>query len=115
MKSVSNTETWVCTCLLKTTTQRHVYSTTFQILSRKTQQKKMANAQTEIRLIEFVINEEETTCNLFYTSSEPDNPFWGGGWKNKAFNKGVSIVDFINLEVSNFLDWDNGKKSGQFK
>jgi len=35
----------------------------------------MANAQTEVRLIEFVINEEETTCNLFYTSSEPANPF----------------------------------------
>lgn len=75
----------------------------------------MANVQTEIRLIEFVINKDETICNLFYTSSEPDNPFWGGGWKNKSFASGVSIVDFINLEAANYLDWNNGKLGGQFK
>lgn len=75
----------------------------------------MANAQLEIRLIEFVVNPEETICNLFYTSSEPDNPFWGGGWKNKTFPKSTSIVAFILKEVDDFLQWDNGKKSGQFK
>ncbi len=70
---------------------------------------KMANVQTEVKLIEFAINEEETTCNILYKSSEPGDPFWGGGWKNKTFAKEVSIVDFMNLEVSNYLQWDNGK------
>lgn len=75
----------------------------------------MANAQTEVRLLEFVINPEETICNLFYTSSEPDNPFWGGGWKNKSFSKTKNIVEFMNEEIANYIDWDNGKKGGQFK
>jgi hypothetical protein len=73
------------------------------------------NAQTTVRLIEFVINEDETICNLFYTSSEPDNPFWGGGWMNKSFHPKRSIVEFINSDVPNYLEWDKGKKGGQFK
>lgn len=75
----------------------------------------MANAITEVRLMEFVINEEETICNLFYTSSEPSNPFLGGGWKHKSFPKKVSIVEFINDNVADYLDWDGGKLDGQFK
>lgn len=75
----------------------------------------MANCKVTIRLIEFVINEEETICNLFYTSSEPDNPFWGGGWKNKTFSKNINIVEFISEEIDGYIYWDNGKKSGQFK
>jgi len=74
----------------------------------------MANAQVEVKLIEFVINPEETICNLFYTSNEPGTP-WGGGWKNKSFPKEKNIADFINEEVGNYLDWNNGKQSGQFK
>lgn len=74
----------------------------------------MANAQTEVKLIEFVINQEETICNLFYTSSEPGTP-WGGGWKNKEFAKTKSIVDFITDELVSYLDWDNGKRGGQIK
>lgn len=70
----------------------------------------MANVQTEITRLEFIINEEETVCNLYYTSSEPENIYWGGGWRNKSFKKGVSVVDFINEEVPNFLDWDKGLK-----
>jgi len=75
----------------------------------------MANCLTSIRLIEFVINEDETICNLFYTSTEPDNPFWGGGWMNKSFTPDISIVDFINSEATDYLQWNNGKISGQFK
>lgn len=75
----------------------------------------MANVVTEIKLIEFVINDDETICNLFYTSSEPSNPFWGGGWKNTSFNKKTSIVDFINSKLDDYLHWPKGKQSGQFK
>lgn len=75
----------------------------------------MPNAQISVRLIEFVINDEETICNLFYTSSEPDNPHWGGGWKNTSFHKEVTIIDFMATVLEGFLAWDNGKKSGQFK
>lgn len=75
----------------------------------------MADCQTEVRLIEFVINKDETICNLFYTSSEPENPIWGGGWMNKSFSPGVSIVDFINAEIPNYIEWNKGKQDGQFK
>jgi hypothetical protein len=75
----------------------------------------MSNCQTTIRLIEFVINEDETICNLFYTSTEPGNPFWGGGWMNKYFSSESNIVDFINCEIGNYLEWNKGKQCGQFK
>lgn len=75
----------------------------------------MADVHTEIRLIEFVINPDETICNLFYTSSEPDNPVWGGGWKHKQFSAEIPVADFCNAEVPNYLYWDSGKLGGQFK
>jgi hypothetical protein len=71
----------------------------------------MANVQTAIKRLEFIINEEETICNLYYTSSQPENIFWGGGWQNKSFKKGISVIDFIKDEVPNHLNWDKGMKS----
>jgi hypothetical protein len=73
----------------------------------------MANCITEVKQLEFVINETETVCNLYYESNEPANPFWGGGWKHKIFHD-ITIVDFIHNEIGNFLDWESGKSMGHF-
>jgi len=69
----------------------------------------MANAELEIKIIDFTIKGETTHCNIFYTSNEPGNPLWGGGWKTKSFPKEVSAVDIINKEVAKYLDWDKGR------
>lgn len=42
----------------------------------------MANAQTKIERVEFILEDELTHCNLFYSSNEPGTP-WGGGLENK--------------------------------
>ena len=67
------------------------------------------NTQVTVRRIEFFIEDEITHCNLFYTSTEPGNPAWGGGYKTKSFPASKSIVDFINEEVPDYLLWPNGR------
>jgi len=69
----------------------------------------MANAHTYVRKIEFLIQDELTICNLFYTSDEPGTP-WGGGWKTKTFAPSIPVADFINKEVPNYLDWSDGRE-----
>lgn len=71
----------------------------------------MANALTKIERIEFIIQDEITICNLYYSSTEPGTP-WGGGWKTKSFGKSKTIVDFLNENVAEFLLWPDGREGG---
>lgn len=69
----------------------------------------MANAITEVREVQFIIEPDFTICNLFYTSTEPGTP-WGGGWVNKQFPKTVNAVEILQNEVPHYIDWDTGRK-----
>lgn len=69
----------------------------------------MATAITEVKKIEFTVGENETICRLQYGSSEPENPFWGGGWKTKSFDKNVSITEFLEAHAGDYLTWDDYK------
>ena len=51
---------------------------------------------------------------MFYTSDEPGNPFWGGGWKTKTFGKSISASDILNDKENRhgFIDyiiWNDGR------
>lgn len=70
----------------------------------------MGNVQTTIGKIEFIIKDELTHCNLFYSSTEPDNPAWGGGWKTKTFPKSKTVIDILKDDVANYLEWSNGRE-----
>jgi hypothetical protein len=75
----------------------------------------MANTQTEIKIIEFVLDDEHTHCNVFYSSNEPGTP-WGGGWKNKSYPSTKTIKDIIDSgDIPGFLLWDNGFKRREYK
>ena len=69
----------------------------------------MANAEVTIKRVEFVLDEELTHCNVFYTSSEPGIP-WGGGWKTKAFPASKPIIDILEQNISEFIMWEGGRK-----
>lgn len=72
----------------------------------------MANVQTAIKRLEFIIEDELTHCNIFYESSEPGNPFWGGGWKTKTFGKSVSAAAILTDSkhgLSDYIMWNNGR------
>lgn len=69
----------------------------------------MANAQTKIERVEFILEDELTRCNLFYSSNEPGTP-WGGGWKTKTFPASKSAIDILKEDVSNFIMWNNGRE-----
>lgn len=68
----------------------------------------MATAHTYVRRVYFEIRDDLTICDLFYESDEPGTP-WRGGWKTKSFGKSLSIVDFMNKEISNYIMWPDGK------
>ena len=70
----------------------------------------MADVQLKIKIIEFKINDDETICNIYHESSEPDNVLWGDGWKTKVFPSSISVQDFLIQETSNYLTWNNGRK-----
>lgn len=77
----------------------------------------MANVQTEIKKVEFIIEKELTHCNVYYKSSEPSNPFWGGGWKTKTFPSSVSAADILTDEknvhgFSDYIMWNTGRAIG---
>ena len=71
----------------------------------------MANVLTEIKRIECIIEDELTHCNIFYKSSEPGNPFWGGGWKTKSYPKSASVVNIFNdpYGIAEYMMWSNGR------
>lgn len=69
----------------------------------------MANTLTTIERIEFILESELTVCNIFYSSNEPGNPFWGGGWKTKTFPKTKSAVDIMNEDASDYIVWNDGR------
>ena len=69
----------------------------------------MANAQTKIERVEFILEDELTHCNLFYSSNEPGTP-WGGGWKTKTFPASKSAIDILKEDVSDFIMWNNGRE-----
>ena len=64
----------------------------------------MANCNTYVRRIEFIIKDDVTICNLFMESDEPDNPFWGNGWRTKTFGAKIPIDKFLQKEVGKYLD-----------
>jgi hypothetical protein len=69
----------------------------------------MANTRTEIKRLEFIIEDTKTHCNVFYTSDEPGNPFWGGGWKTMSFGSHWSITTFIEKHIAGYISWENGR------
>lgn len=72
----------------------------------------MANANVELKRIEFILKEEETICNVLYTSDEPGTP-WGGGWKTRTFEKEDSVEDIVTHYVKDFLTWEDGKNDDE--
>ena len=74
----------------------------------------MANVQTWVKRVEFIIEDDLLHCNLFYTSSEPGALHWGGGWKTKTFPKSVSAADVLTDEgnkygFSDYIMWNDGR------
>ncbi len=74
----------------------------------------MANVQTWVKRVEFIIQPGLLICNLFYTSSEPGALHWGGGWKTKTFPASVSAADILTDDknkygFSNYIMWHNGR------
>jgi len=71
----------------------------------------MANAEISTKRIYFDIEEEQTVCSIQMQSNEPNNPYWGDGWKHKKFGKELAIVDILReaYEEMNFLSWDKGR------
>lgn len=69
----------------------------------------MANAKVIIERVEFVIQKEQTHCNVLYSSNEQGTP-WGGGWKTKTFPLSVSAIDILKDHISEYLIWSNGRE-----
>jgi hypothetical protein len=70
----------------------------------------MANVQTFIKRIEFSFQEESTVCNIFYSSSEPGHPVWGGGWKTKNFPASKTALSIIMEDAGDYLCWVDGRE-----
>jgi len=70
----------------------------------------MANTLTAIIKVEFLFEPEITHCNIFYKSTEPGNPFWGGGWKTKSFPKTKSVIDILKEDSGDYILWSDGKE-----
>jgi hypothetical protein len=69
----------------------------------------MSTAYTKIEKLEFIIQDELTVCNLFYTSTEPGTP-WGGGWKTKTFPKTKKVIDILKEDIYSFILWSDGRE-----
>ena len=65
----------------------------------------MANAKLCVRKIIFLIDDENTICNLYYESNEAGTP-WGGGWKTKVFAPEKTIADIIDQDILAYLNWE---------
>lgn len=66
----------------------------------------MANVQTTITEIRFQFLEDKTNVYVYYKSTEPDNPFWGGqDVKFKVFDKAIPTQDILP-EIVDYLSWD---------
>ncbi len=70
----------------------------------------MANVTTTIKRVEFIFEEGITHCNIFYTSDEQGNLFWGGGWKTKSFPAKMNAVQIIQEEAKDYILWVNGRR-----
>jgi len=75
----------------------------------------MANVKTEVKRVEFIIGDELTHCNVLYSSDEPGNFAWGGGWKTKTFPKSKSAIDILKDDVSDYILWNNGREGVEEK
>lgn len=69
----------------------------------------MANAQVTIKRVEFILEDKLTHCNVLYTSNEPNNPAWGGGWKTKTFPPAKHAISILTEDISNYISWSNGR------
>ena len=70
----------------------------------------MANIQTTIDRVEFIIEKELTHCNVLYSSSEPGALGWGGGWKTKTFPASKSAIDILKEDLSEYILWSDGRE-----
>ena len=66
----------------------------------------MANASTTIQEISIRFLDKSTNCYVYYSSTEPENPFWGGNdCRFKSFSVDTTALDIIP-EVIHYLDWE---------
>lgn len=72
----------------------------------------MATAYATIRKVEFIIEDELTHCNIFYTSTEPGTP-WGGGWKTKTFPASKSAIDILKEDSADYILWNDGRATDE--
>lgn len=71
----------------------------------------MANVDTYIRRAEFIFKEEITICNMFIEFIPDEMPLGAGtGWRTKTFPASIPVVDFINTEIDNYLEWPFGRE-----
>lgn len=66
----------------------------------------MANVQTKILKVIFDFTDDDITqVEVHYSSSEPDNPIWGGGVKKKSFPARIAAIDIMKDEVPDYIMW----------
>ena len=69
----------------------------------------MANDQINIDFYSFDFTDEQITKVVvrYRNLTEPSNPFFGGGQKEKNFPARIPAVDLIEKEIAslNFLTW----------
>lgn len=71
----------------------------------------MANAKVTIEIIEFLIEDNATVCNLKFSCDEFNVTFPVDGWVTKNFPP-VSLTDICNKygkDFDNFLFWKHGR------
>lgn len=79
----------------------------------------MSGEQTEIKqinqiikILEFVIIDDTTHCNIFFTSNYPTEPVVGCGWRTKSFRADIPITDILSkpeLGIYDYLTWETGR------
>ena len=68
----------------------------------------MSQVVLVIDKVELKVLEGCTECKLFYRSSDPYHPQWGGGWKVKDFSLEYSMLDILRtISLSAYVEWDD--------
>ena len=69
----------------------------------------MANDKIEIYFYSFDVEDPQITKVVvrYKNLTDPGNPFWGGGQKDKNFPARIPVIDIIKDEIAtlNFLSW----------
>ena len=71
----------------------------------------MSNTSITTKRIYFDIEDNHTICSIMITSDEPENPYWGDGWKHKKFPVTMSVIDIMREAFNDmdYLSWDRGR------